>query len=75
VRLQALAASTGKPLQINGLEEHLLSFLVEMIGGEEALGQALYWWEQKVEHNLDAIEQQVRFAKITQPGGPLPHRP
>jgi hypothetical protein len=65
-RLRALAAQ-GTPIQINGVVEHLLTYMLQKLVGDDGVGECFYLWEQKVSANLDTFEAQMRMQRLVMP--------
>lgn len=65
-RLRALAQQ-GTPIQVNGVEEHILTYILQKLVGDAGVGECFYLWEQKLSANLDAFEAQGRMRKLVTP--------
>jgi len=58
--------ATMPPIQINGLEEHIMLTVVRMLGGQEAVEECLLKWEQQVARHLDGFEAEMRRQQLLQ---------
>jgi hypothetical protein len=64
-RLDLIAAETGQNVQIGGRDEFLLTEILLLLGGEDAVRASAIKWEEFVAGMVDRIEEQVRRAKLT----------